>query len=86
MGRGSTNVAGQMNTIGRYIYGERLFIGWGAMVTYFVAGALLLCSSCGNSSVGAQSYYGGNTMQNRYSIITKTKCKAKHTDLLKLNL
>lgn len=65
MGRGGTNVAGQMSTIGRYIYGECLFIGWGAMVTHFVAGALMLCSSCGNSSVGTTSYYGGNTMQNR---------------------
>lgn len=65
MGRGSTNVAGQMSTIGRYIYGECLFIGWGAMVTYFVAGGLMLCGSCGNASVGTHSYYGGNTMQNR---------------------
>ena len=28
-------------------------------------GALLVCSSCGNGSVGTNSYYGGNTMQNR---------------------
>ena len=57
------------------------------MVTYFVAGALLLCSSCGNSSVGAQSYYGGNTMQNRYSFITWTNHpnEASKPNLLKLD-
>ena len=77
----STAVSGQMSTIGRYIYGQCLFIGWGAMVIHFLAGklidflveknknqilgAIFLCSSCGNASVGAQSYYGSNTMQNR---------------------
>ena len=25
----------------------------------------MICSSCGNGSVGTNSYYGGNTMQNR---------------------
>jgi len=62
------NVPSQTSTIGRYIYGQCLFIGWAAMVVHIVAGSVLICSSCGNASVGASSssyFGGGNTMQNR---------------------
>lgn len=61
---GNMGSTGQ-STIGRNIYGQCLFIGWAAMVVHLIAGALLICSSCGNGSVGTNSYYGGNTMQNR---------------------
>lgn len=48
----------------RFIYGECLFIGWGAMIIDIAAGAIIVCGSCGENSVG-YSDEGFSTMGNR---------------------
>jgi len=53
----------------RYVYGQCLFIGWGAMIIDIAAGAIMLCGSCGSSSsVGTESFMGtqGRLMSNQY--------------------
>lgn len=39
--RGYGSVPSQTSTIGRYIYGQCLFIGWAAMVVHIISGKFL---------------------------------------------
>lgn len=88
-GSGSMSSGSQRSATGeRYVYGQCLFIGWGAMIIDIVGGAIILCGSCGSShSVGTESFYGtqGRLMSNQYApnvdnIVNKWKTNPQQKD------